>query len=180
MITVISGTNRTDSETMKFAQHIESLLKDKSDEAIHLFSMMDLPSDFLTNQMYDKGGQAESLGEIQNEVMIPANKFVFVMPEYNGGFPGIVKLFIDACSARAYKETFKGKKAALVGVATGRAGNLRGIDHMTSILNHMGTLVMPKQLPISSIGDLKNGNGKIEDEGTIKAMEAYVDAFLAF
>jgi NAD(P)H-dependent FMN reductase len=112
--------------------------------------------------------------------MVPANKFIFVIPEYNGGFPGIVKLFIDACSIRAYKPTFKNKKAALVGVATGRAGNLRGLDHMTGVLNHVGTIVMPKQLPISSIENLVNGNGEITDPNTIKVIEEYVDNFLAF
>jgi NAD(P)H-dependent FMN reductase len=48
--------------------------------------------------------------------------------------PGSLKLFIDACSVREYKQNFKGKKAALVGIASGRAGNLRGMDHLTGVM----------------------------------------------
>ncbi|MEL6925942.1 MAG: NAD(P)H-dependent oxidoreductase, partial [Bacteroidota bacterium] len=126
------------------------------------------------------GGQTQSLSDIQDRIMIPAGKFVYVMPEYNGGFPGIVKLFIDACSVREYAATFKGKKAALVGVATGRAGNLRGLDHMSGVLNHVGTIVMPNKLPISSISKLQNGHGNIDDPDTLKTLDQYVEDFLSF
>ncbi len=80
---------------------------------------------------------------------------------------------------REYKASFKGKKAALVGIADGRAGNLRGMDHLTGILHHVGTTVMPATLPISSLKTLLTPEGKINDI-TLKAMEAHVIQFLEF
>jgi NAD(P)H-dependent FMN reductase len=102
------------------------------------------------------------------------------VPEYNGSFPGSVKLFIDACTVREYSRNFKDKKAALVGIASGRAGNLRGMDHLTGVLNYLGMTVMPDKLPISSIFKLKNGNGEVTDEDTLKIMEAHAKAFTAY
>ena len=88
--------------------------------------------------------------------MLAADKFWFVFPEYNGGIPGMLKLFLDAISVRAYKATFHGKKACLTGISTGRAGNLRGLDQLTNILNYLQVIVHPNKVPISSISRLKN------------------------
>jgi chromate reductase len=180
MITVISGTNRKGSECLQFAKKCVELLKAQTDEPVKLLSLEDIPHDWYFPEMYEKGKQAASLAALQDEYMIPAEKFVYVTSEYNGGFPGAVKIFLDACSVRAYKETFKGKKAALVGVASGRAGNLRGMDHLTGVLHHVGTIVMPDKLPISSIEKLMDADRNIADEGTIKAMDKHMAALLEF
>lgn len=180
MITVISGTNRLNSEALQFATHYFNLLSAKTTEPIKLLALESISHDWFHPDMYEKGNQTPSLAALQDEYMLPADKFIYVIPEYNGGFPGALKLFLDACSIREYKATFSGKKAALVGVATGRAGNLRGIDHLTGILHHVGTLVLPQILPISSIEKLMDADGNITDPGTLKAIEKQVDAFLAF
>jgi NAD(P)H-dependent FMN reductase len=180
MITVICGTNRHDSEALHFAKHYYNLLKTKTIEPVKLLALAEIPHDWFHPNMYEKASQTPSLAALQDEYMLPATKFLYVIPEYNGGFPGSLKLFLDACSIREYKPTFSGKKAALVGVATGRAGNLRGIDHLTGILHHVGTIVLPQILPISSIEKLMDADGKITDPGTLLAIERQVDAFLAF
>jgi len=91
-----------------------------------------------------------------------------------------VKLFIDACSIRNYADNFKGKKAAIVGVAAGRAGNLRGMEHLTGVLNYLGTTIMPNRLPISSIGGLLDEDKKLKDEATQKALQGFVEGVVAF
>ncbi|MEN0006610.1 MAG: NAD(P)H-dependent oxidoreductase [Bacteroidota bacterium] len=180
MITVISGTNRKGSECIHFAKKCVELLQSLTDEEIKLLALEDIPHDWFHADMYAKGKQSASLQALQDEYMIPANKFVYVISEYNGGFPGAVKIFLDGCSVRAYSETFKGKKAALVGVASGRAGNLRGMDHLTGVLHHVGTIVMPNKLPISSIGKLTDDTGAITDESTVDTMKKQMEQLLAF
>lgn len=180
MITVISGTNRTNSECRTFAEKFTAILRAKTEEEIRLLLLEEIPHDWFHPGMYEDDGQSPSLVKLQNDYMLPAQKFVFVMPEYNGSYPGVLKLFIDACSVRKYKETFKGKKAAMIGVASGRAGNIRGMDHLTGVLHHMGTIVLPSILPISRIKELVDDAGNIKDAATIKAMEAHADALLAF
>lgn len=180
MITVISGTNRKDSECLNFAQQYYDFFKAKTDEDLKLLSLEEIPHDWFHADMYEKAAQSESLRALQDEFILPASKFLFVTPEYNGSFPGALKLFIDACSVRQYKANFKGKKAALVGVATGRAGNLRGMDHLTGVLHHVGTIVMPNMLPISRIETLMNENREITDAATLRVMELHAEEFLAF
>jgi chromate reductase, NAD(P)H dehydrogenase (quinone) len=180
MITVISGTNRKNSEALDFARYYAETLKKLSPEEVKLLPLEEIPHDWFHPSMYDKNGQSPSLGAIQDEYMVPAGKFVFVVPEYNGSFPGVLKLFLDGCSVRAYNETFKGKKAALLGIATGRAGNLRGMDHLTGILHYFGVTVLPNKLPVSSIHKLKDSEGQISDPYTREVIENQAKEFLAF
>ncbi|HMQ45838.1 MAG TPA: NADPH-dependent FMN reductase [Saprospiraceae bacterium] len=178
MITVISGTNRKNSECLEFARLYCELLRQKTDEEVKLLAMEEIDYDWIHPDMY--ATQSPSLSRLQDEYLLHAEKIVYITPEYNGSFPGVLKLFLDACSVRAYKATFKGKKAALVGVATGRAGNLRGMDHLTDVLHHLGTIVLPNKLPISRIRDLQDEGGEIIDPATIAVMEQHVVEFLGF
>lgn len=180
MITVISGTNRKGSNTEKIAKHLYKLLKSKTKDPVKYFSLQKMPNDLLKTTMYSSRGQSKALRKIQEEVMIPANKFLIVSPEYNGSIPGALKLFLDACSVYEYRPTFKGKKAGLVGVASGRAGNIRGMDHLGSILNHVGTEVMGAKLPVSQCESLMDKKGIITDKSALEAMEKHVDDFLDY
>lgn len=180
MITVISGTNRKDNACIKFAKKYQEVLQAQTEEEVKFLALDEIPHDWFFPTMYSEKHQAESLSKLQDDYLIKADKFVIITPEYNGSFPGAMKLFIDACSIRRYKETFRNKKAALVGVATGRAGNLRGMDHLTGVLHHVGTTVMPNHLPISKIKELIDDKGKVIDEKTIAVLEKHAQDFINF
>ncbi len=180
MITVFSGTNRENNRTKIVANKIYDLLKANSNEEVLFFSLEDLPTDFAHQAMYSPEGQSKALAAIQDKYLIPASKIYFVVPEYNGGIPGILKLFIDACSIREYAASFHGgKKAALVGIAAGRSGGLRGLESMTGFLNYLTINVLPNKLPVSTIEQLLTNN-QLTDEGTLKALEQQVQEFIAF
>ena len=111
MITIISGTNRKNSNTLKIAGEYQHILVEKGIEA-GIFSLENV--DLLNyNAEFEK---------IENEILIPTTHFIIISPEYNGSFPGVLKMLFD--SSRSH-EMWYHKKALLTGVATGRAGNLR-------------------------------------------------------
>ncbi len=180
MITLISGTNRPGSETLKIAKYIAELLRARTSEAVAMIDLVQMKSDVIRYDMYKVHGQSKEIMTWQDELILPAHKFWFVFPEYNGGVPGILKLFLDAISVRNLNESFHGKKACLTGVSSGRAGNLRGLDHLTNILNYLQVIVLPNRLPISSIRSLNDANGVLTDELTIEVLSQQVEEFLAF
>ncbi len=127
--------------------------------------MDQLPSGFLDTDLFD--ARSSAFQQILDEYIAPAQKFVMVVPEYNGSFPGIYKLFIDAIKP----ELFRGKKVAMVGVSSGRAGNLRGMDHLTGVFHYLGMFIWPNKLPVSRVLTLFDNNGNLNDEYTIKVLE---------
>lgn len=180
MITIISGTDRKDGLTHVLAKHYHQMIQTKSSENVQLYSLEDLPPDLYGSSMYEKETLASSFITIEEQYLIPAEKLIFVIPEYNGSYPGILKLFVDACSIRSKMAIFKNKKAALVGVASGRAGNIRGLEHFTSVMMFMGVTVFPSLLPISGFNKMVDEDMNIVDENTLKAIEKQIDAFLEF
>lgn len=164
--TIISGTNRAGSNTMKIAQYYRDLLEAKGIET-RLVSLEGWKSVEKTPEYV----------QLEKEVLIPCKKFIFVAPEYNGSIPGILKVMLDISD---YKKVWWGKKALLTGVALGRSGNVRGMEHLTGILHFMKVVVHPNKLPISSVDKLLNGAGDIHDKGTLEAIKTQVDEFIAF
>lgn len=165
MITVISGTDRKDSMTLRVAAYYTKLLREKTDQDVHLLSLEGL-------NVWDKNGK---LKETEERLLIPSDKFVFVMPEYNGSFPGVLKMMMDNSDIR---RCWWYKKAMLTGVADGRAGNLRGMDHMTGVLNYLKVTVLYNKIPLSRINEEIDKDGNLMKEETVKLINIQVDEFL--
>src|SRR5680860_462187 len=121
MITIVSGSNRKDNKTLIFAEYAYEKLK-KGGEQVRLLDLAQLEGEFICASMYGKASQPRIIEEIQNQYFIPAQKFWFFIPEYNGSYPGVVKVLIDAMSTRDLEKTFEHKKSCLTGIAMGRAG----------------------------------------------------------
>ena len=99
------------------------------------------------------------------------------MPEYNGSYPGILKLMIDNTDI---SKVWWHKKVLLTGVSTGRAGNLRGMDHLTGSLLYLKMLVHPNRLPISVVDKLMGPDNHFSNAATINAIQMQLDEFVNF
>ncbi len=164
MITIVAGTNRLSSNTLKLAHVYQQLLNQMGKE-----------SQILSLEGINVLNRDSHFEEIENKFIIPIQHFIFIVPEYNGSFPGILKAFIDTTRSH---DIWYHKKALLTGDSSGRAGNLRGMDHLADILNFLKITVHPNKLPISQINKLMSPLGQIEDEATLKAIRLQVEEFL--
>lgn len=172
-ITLISATNRKDSNTEKVANYYYAQLKEKGVNA-SLLSLKELPDSFLTSDLYGKRSPEFQL--IIDTYITDQTKFIFIAPEYNGSFAGVLKVFLDAIPPKLWTDN----KACLVGVSSGRAGNLRGLEHLTNILNYLKINVYHNKLPLSIVDKLLDATGNIIDADTHKVIDAQLEGFLKF
>ncbi|HTJ12937.1 MAG TPA: NAD(P)H-dependent oxidoreductase [Dinghuibacter sp.] len=166
LYTIISGTNRKDSNTLKIAEVYQELLKEQGIEAL-LLSLVGLNTLERTAELKD----------VEKKYLVPASKFVFVVPEYNGSYPGVLKALMDNSDI---EKAWWGKKALLTGVSVGRAGNLRGLEHLTGVLHYLKMTVYHDKLPISVVNRLLDEQGKLTDPATLKVVRKQLDDFIAF
>jgi NAD(P)H-dependent FMN reductase len=165
-ITIISATNRIGSNTLKIASLIEQMLRERGVNA-----------GLLSLEGLELNRKSEALVQLEQNYLFPVQKFVIIVPEYNGSYPGSLKTMIDLTDI---KKAWWGKKAMLTGVSTGRAGNLRGMEHLTGTLNYLKVAVLPNRLPISVVDKLMDAEGVMRDEATLAAISAQLDEFLKF
>jgi chromate reductase, NAD(P)H dehydrogenase (quinone) len=165
MYTIISGTNRIGSHTEKVAAEYQRLLKRKNIDA-GVFSLINV----------DVLNRTPEFLKVEKEILIPTQKFIFILPEYNGTFPGVLKAMIDNSDI---KKAWYYKKALLTGVSTGRAGNLRGMDHLSASLHYLKMNVHHNKLPISVINKVMDANGRLNDE-TLKVIGEQLVEFINY
>lgn len=174
MITIISGTNRKNSVSKQIALQYEEILNQNGIKTT-LIDLENLPTDFIKTALYENQGTNEDFNPIR-EHMKEAQKYVFIVPEYNGSFPGILKTFIDALE---FPGTLKGKKCAIVGLSAGVQGAVMALSHLTDIFNYLGMHVFankPKLMKISGLMDA----GKITDASSIRRLEEQAKSFIEF
>ncbi len=174
MITIVSGSYRKDNLTISLSNLYAGILQERN-QPFQVLDFRTLPVSFLyENEIF--GNSSKEVDNLLKNYVINAEKFIFIIPEYNGSFPGVVKAFIDICDP----QWFIGKRAALVGASTGRAGNLRGMDHLSSILEHLEMHVLPQKLPVSKIKTLLDNEQNIQDGETIEAVSQQINKFIQF
>ena len=137
-------------------------------------SLTELPDTFIATDLYGKRSEAFKL---ILDAINPSDKFLFVIPEYNGSYPGVLKVFVDACD---FPETFYEKKAALVGISSGKYGNIRGVDHFTGVCHYFSLHVLPLKLHIANIKTELDENNNLFKEDTVKFVNEQIDKFIAF
>jgi NAD(P)H-dependent FMN reductase len=166
MITIISATDRAGSNTRKIAKTYALILEE-----------LNIPFSLLSLEDFSVFERTEAFQAMEKQYLIPAQKFIFVSPEYNGSYAGILKLMFDRSDI---SNCWQHKKALLTGVSTGRAGNLRGMEHLTGVLMYLKMMVHHNRLPISSVDKLLNTEGILEDSSTLYTMKQQVEQFLLF
>ena len=154
MISIVVGTNRKYSVSGQVAQYYKGILDRKMDTESQIIDLAELPGDFLGNALYEHNGKNEVFNSLREKVQ-SSDKLVFIVPEYNGSFPGVLKAFIDGLK---YPEGLRNQKSALIGVSSGVQGGVFAMSHLTDIFNYLGMHVLALKPKLAGIE--KNFDGK--------------------
>lgn len=163
MFTILSGTSRLGSNTLKVAKNYQRIIESKGFHA-NLFSLEGI----------DWAHVNANVTAFEEKYLSNNQHLIILVPEYNGSYPGALKMFIDHSNIKSWWN----RKAMLVGISTGRAGNLRGMDHLTGVLNYIKITIFHNKLPISVVDTLMNSEGIVTDPNTLKDIEAQIDGFI--
>lgn len=174
MICVIACTNRPDSYSLKISEYYINLLEAEGVPCT-LIDLNKLPESYLFSALYHNQGKDPLFNSIKKTIA-EAEKFVFVVPEYNGSFPGVLKAFIDGLD---YPISFKNKKAALVGLSSGLMGGSLALSHLTDILNYLGMHILASKPRITRV-EQNFIDGDIKDAFVKKLISIQVQDLLTF
>jgi chromate reductase len=168
--TIISGTNRLNSMSRQIAQAYATLM-DEQNYPNQIKFLENIPEEAVLDAIYRKGDN--KMRTFAHSIFNESDRLVIVVPEYNASMPGILKLVIDSCDP----SIFKGKKIALIGISSGRAGNIRGLDHLMTVFNYLQSEVYSNKLPISQIYNLMDADKNLSDVNTIQALKNHIAGF---
>jgi NAD(P)H-dependent FMN reductase len=99
-----------------------------------------------------------------------ADGLIIVAPEYNHGYPGLLKHVLDTC----LKEYIH-KAVGLCGVSAGPFGGTRVIQNMLPVMRELGLMTIFYDLNFGNVQYLFDESGKLIDEATyIRRMERFM------
>jgi NAD(P)H-dependent FMN reductase len=153
-IEIISGTNRAGSNSRKVANVIESIYHDKGIPAA-VMDLADLPTDIFHPQVY--ADKPSSLDAWTNRVLQSAG-LVVIAPEYNGGFPGALKYFIDMLP---FPQSFQNRPVCFVGVGAGEWGGLRPIEQLQQVFGYRNAFICPYRVFIKGVHKIFSADGQM-------------------
>lgn len=174
MITIVVGTNRKNSVSRQIAEYYQSILNDKGSES-QIIDLVDLPYDFSETALYENNGMNSQFNKIREQVQ-SADKLVFVVPEYNGSFPGVLKAFLDGLK---YPEGVRNKKAALIGISSGVQGGVFAMSHLTDIFNYLGMHVFALKPKLAAI-EKNFSDGQVTNELYDQLLNEQAEKFIKF
>ena len=111
------------------------------------------------------------------EAVLAARGILTVVPEYNGSFPGVLKLFVDMLK---FPESLVDKPAAFIGIAAGRWGGLRAVEQLEMIFQYRSAHLYGRRVFIPAIGDELDEEGRLRDPELVARLEAMAARFVRF
>ncbi|HVF72007.1 MAG TPA: NAD(P)H-dependent oxidoreductase [Chthoniobacterales bacterium] len=151
-IPVILGTARQGRQSEHVAKFLVNEMKKRPEIETELIDVRGL------EMSLDDAGQEMKDPEFAKK-MARADGLAIVAPEYNHGYPGLLKHALDMCL-----EEYIHKVVGLVGVSAGPFGGSRVIEQLVPVVRELGLVVTFTDLNFSRVRDAFDEQGNLKDE----------------
>jgi len=173
MITLLIGTNRPDANSRKLAHEIETLYTAAGLD-VSILDLADLPAEIFDPTSYaDKPDSFKPF----SDTILKASGIHLIVPEYNGGFPGVLKYFIDMLP---FPESFENRPVAFTGVAAGLFGALRPVEQIQQIFGYRNAYIYPNRVFVMGVHNVLDDNGALTNDKLKKRLSNQATGFAAF
>jgi NAD(P)H-dependent FMN reductase len=161
-IPVILGTTRRGRASAAAARLMVAEIEKRPGVTTELIDIasLPLPVDDAGEAIKDAGFSAR---------MAAADAVVIVSPEYNHGYPGLLKHVLDSC----LKEYIH-KAAGVVGVSAGPFGGTRMIQDLLPVLRELGLVTIFWDVNFTSVRDAFDEAGQPRDPGALRRIDKFL------
>ncbi len=161
-IPVILGTTRQGRMSEHAAKFVFEELSRRNGVETELIDIRDiaLPTDDAGPQIKD----SEFSGTVER-----ADALIIVAPEYNHGYPGLLKHVLDS-NLKEYIH----KAVGICGVSAGPFGGTRVIENLLPVMRELGLVTIFWDVNFSRVQAVFDSSGKLLDEGFIKRTDKFL------
>jgi chromate reductase, NAD(P)H dehydrogenase (quinone) len=172
-IVLLSGTDRPHSKALEISHYLQPHFEVLGN-VTEIVSLEDYPLQSVIGGKYGK-----DIPEVIefNERVTSADGLVFIVPEYNGSFPGILKLFIDYLP---FPGSFRKLPMAFIGEAAGAFGALRAVEQLQQICGYRNAIMFPERVFIQRVKQNFDPVDGIKDEKANGFLNDLIENFSKF
>ena len=119
----------------------------------------------------DAGEQIKDPGYA--EKMVRADALIVVAPEYNHGYPGLLKHALDMCL-----EEYIHKAVGICGVSAGPFGGTRVIEALLPVMRELGLVTTFTDVNFGSVRRVFGESGELQDKAFVGRVGKFLDELI--
>ncbi len=163
-IPIILGTSRQGRQSELVASFLVEQLSQREDLVTELIDIRTIAI------ATDNAGEALKDPQF-SATMARADGLIIVVPEYNHGYPGLLKHVLDTCLLEYIHKT-----VGLCGVSAGPFGGARVIQNLLPVMRELGLMTIFYDLNFSNVSTLFDEAGHLIDKPTyIRRLKRFMD-----
>lgn len=173
-IPVILGSIRRTRESAKVARFVVDLLAKRPCVRTELLDLKHLDLPMMEERLRFRNDAPAAVREFSAHIN-RADAVVIVTPEYNSGYPGVLKNALDYL-----KDEYRRKPFGIVTVSSAWSGGLFCLTALRQVILHLGGIPIPAVLPVCKVQESFDNQGNALDQAFPRRAKAYFDELLWF
>lgn len=170
---IISGTDRPNSNALRVSKYLKGQYEKRGAD-VEIVDLKKFPLTAVTDGPYGKSNKAVSDFV---EPILEADGLVIVTPEYNGGYPGILKLMIDYLP---FPDAFEKLPICFVGESAGAFGALRAVEQLQLVVGYRNAYLFPERVFINRVKENFDEEKGLKDEFQQELLINQVEHFIEY
>jgi NAD(P)H-dependent FMN reductase len=173
-IPVILGSTRTGRQSPKVARFITERMRRNERIETEILDLAEYNFPIMEERLRASDDPPTGLREFSEKVA-RSDSLVIVTPEYNNGYPGVLKNALDYLQPE-----YRRKPIAIVTVSAGGFGGINCLAQLRLVTLGMGAFPIPAALPVSRVAESFDEDGTPKDESYEKRAQSFIAEVLFF
>src|SRR5438309_8420791 len=165
-IPVILGTARKGRRSENAARFVFEETKKRAGVETEFVDICKIPM-----RLDDAGEQMKD--QAFSDLVKRADGLILVVPEYNHGYPGLLKHALDM-----NLEEYIHKAVGICGVSAGPIGGARVIEALLPVMRELGLVMIFNDVNFGKIGTLFDERGNLLDQNFVRRVESFLNELI--
>jgi NAD(P)H-dependent FMN reductase len=154
------------------ARFIQRRLEERDGIESDLLDLAEYDFPIMEERLRQRDDPPPGLTEFSDRVA-RADALVIVTPEYNSGYPGVLKNALDYLLPE-----YRRKPVGISSVSAGPWGGLSALTQLRQVVLSLGALPIPAKFPVRKVQSSFNEAGETEDPAYEKSATRFIDDLL--
>jgi NAD(P)H-dependent FMN reductase len=156
VINIIMGTTRQDRKSEKITLLFKKMADKRTDIITEILDLKEYNLPFLNDEIfpYKREKITDPLIQKWSDRISQADAYIIVVPEYNAGYPGVLKNALDIL----YKE-WNNKPVGFIGYSGGSTGGSSAIAQLRTVANAFKMIPVSSEINIPHVWKAFDDNG---------------------
>jgi NAD(P)H-dependent FMN reductase len=173
-IPIVVGSTRRDRQSIKVARFVFNKTRERQGVDTELLDLLEYNFPIMEERLHRRDDPPPGLQQFAGKIA-RADSIIIVSPEYNNGYPGVLKNALDYLLPE-----YERKPIGIVTVSAGGFGGLTCLAQLRLVSIGMGAFPIPENLAVSRVGESFRDDGTPNDQSYVKRATAFLDELLWF